>query len=98
MRTSRWLVSPSRLHLAAAQVQIDGERLVVDRMEGSAGKVEFAGDYRYEPTAVRPHRVHLRGEIVGRGTTRGAAPPHPAAQHESDRADVGTAYGDRLAP
>jgi hypothetical protein len=50
------------LHLATAQVQIDGERLAVDRIEGRAGKVEFTGDYRYEPAAARPHRVHLRGE------------------------------------
>jgi len=50
------------LQLATAQVQIDGARLAVDRIEGRAGKVEFTGDYRYEPTALRPHRVHLRGE------------------------------------
>jgi hypothetical protein len=50
------------LHLAAAQVQIDGAHLAVDRIEGRVGKVEFTGDYRYEPAAARPHRVHLRGE------------------------------------
>src|SRR5262249_55446847 len=48
--------------LAFAQAQIDGARLLVDRIEGKLGKVEFTGDYRYEPSAARPHRVHLRGE------------------------------------
>jgi len=79
MRTSRWQVFAEPLHLAAAQVQIDGGRLAVDRIEGRAGKVEFTGDYRYEPTAVRPHRGPPARGIVGRGATRGAAPPYPAA-------------------
>jgi hypothetical protein len=48
--------------LASAQAQIDGARLLVDRIEGKLGKIEFTGDYRYEPNAARPHRVHLRGE------------------------------------
>ena len=48
------------LRLDAAQVQIDGARLAVDRMHGRLGKLEFTGDYRYEPGMARPHRVHLR--------------------------------------
>jgi hypothetical protein len=48
------------LMLAGAQVQIDGARLVVDRIDAAIGKLEFTGDYRYEPTSLHPHRVRLR--------------------------------------
>ena len=49
------------LVLNSAQVHIDGRRLLVDRIDARLGKLEFFGDYRYEPGAVHPHRVHLRG-------------------------------------
>jgi hypothetical protein len=48
------------LVLSKAQVLIDGRRLAVDRMDASLGKLEFTGDYRYEPGTLRPHRLRLR--------------------------------------
>ncbi|MGA2268498.1 MAG: hypothetical protein ABSH44_08530 [Bryobacteraceae bacterium] len=50
------------LELASARAQIDGARVVLDRLEAQAGKVAFTGEYRYEPGAARPHRVRLRAE------------------------------------
>ena len=50
------------LHVTGAQVQIEGVKLLVDHIQARAGKIEFTGDYRYDPSAARPHRVHLRGE------------------------------------
>jgi hypothetical protein len=52
------------LHLAEAHVQIDGAKVVLDRVRGQAGKVLFTGEYRYEPGAARPHHVRLRAEEV----------------------------------
>jgi hypothetical protein len=48
------------LRIASARVQIQGRRVVLDRMRGSAGKVALEGEYRYEPQADRPHRVRVR--------------------------------------
>jgi hypothetical protein len=50
------------VQLNSAHAQIDGERVVIDRIDGQAGKLAFTGDYRYEPETARPHRVHLRAE------------------------------------
>ncbi|MEO8372015.1 MAG: hypothetical protein ABI806_22720 [Candidatus Solibacter sp.] len=50
------------LQLTTVHAQIDGARVVLDRIEAQAGTLAFAGDYRYEPGAARPHRVHLRAE------------------------------------
>jgi hypothetical protein len=50
------------LQLTSAHAQIDGARVVLDRIEAQAGKVAFTGEYRYEPGAPRPHRVRLRAE------------------------------------
>ena len=47
------------LHIATAAAQIQGTRVALERMRARVGKVEFAGDYRYEPGAVHPHRVRL---------------------------------------
>ena len=52
------------LEIASARAQIDGARIVLDRLEAQAGKVAFTGEYRYEPGAVRPHRLRLRAEEV----------------------------------
>jgi hypothetical protein len=52
------LADPVRL--TAARAQIDGARVVMDRIEGEAGKLPFTGEYRYEPDAARPHRARLR--------------------------------------
>ncbi len=50
------------LQLTAAKAQIDGARVVLDRIEAQTGNLAFSGDYRYEPAATRPHRLHLRAE------------------------------------
>ncbi|HEY1495951.1 MAG TPA: hypothetical protein VGF49_15470 [Candidatus Solibacter sp.] len=50
------------VQLNSAHAQIDGVRVVLDRIDGQAGKLAFTGDYRYEPGVARPHRVHLRAE------------------------------------
>jgi hypothetical protein len=52
------------LELASAHAQIDGARVVLDRVTARAGKLAFTGDYRYEPAAPRPHRLRLRAEQV----------------------------------
>jgi hypothetical protein len=52
------------LQIASARAQIDGARIVLDRLEAKAGKVAFTGDYRYEPGAARPHRLRLRAAEV----------------------------------
>jgi hypothetical protein len=50
--------------LASAHAQIDGARVVLDQIDAAAGKVSFTGEYRYEPAALRPHRLRLRIEDV----------------------------------
>ena len=47
------------LLVASAHAQIDGARVVLDRLRGRAGKLAFTGDYRYEPASTRPHRLRL---------------------------------------
>jgi hypothetical protein len=61
--------------LASARAQIDGARVVLDRMQGKIGKVEFAGEYRYEPGLVRPHRVRLRTESLDAAALEAALMP-----------------------
>jgi hypothetical protein len=50
------------LQLSSAHAQIDGARVVLDRVKGQAGKVLFTGEYRYEPESPRPHHVRLRAD------------------------------------
>lgn len=50
--------------LASARAQIDGPRVVLDRIAGTAGKLAFSGEYRYEPGAARPNRLRLRAAEV----------------------------------
>jgi hypothetical protein len=52
------LTSPVQLN--AAHAQIDGARVVLDRIDAQAGKLAFTGEYRYEPGGTRPHRLRLR--------------------------------------
>jgi hypothetical protein len=47
------------LEIASARVRIDGPRVVLDRLDAQAGKIALAGEYRYDPEAVRPHRLRL---------------------------------------
>jgi AsmA protein len=51
------LASPVRLASAAVQMNDAGFQLT--RMRGRAGAVKFEGDYRYDATAARPHRLRL---------------------------------------
>ena len=48
------------LKLTSAHAQIDGVRVVLDRVRAQAGKLSFTGEYRYEPASTRPHRLRLR--------------------------------------
>jgi hypothetical protein len=50
------------VQLNSAQAQIDGARVVLERIDGQAGKLAFTGDYRYEPGVARPHRLRVRAE------------------------------------
>jgi hypothetical protein len=50
------------VQLNSAHVQIDGARVVLDRIDAEAGKLAFTGDYRYEPGVARPHRLRVRAE------------------------------------
>jgi hypothetical protein len=52
------------VELAAARVQIDGARVVLDRLDAGIGDIRFGGDYRYEPGASRPHRFRLHVESL----------------------------------
>ena len=52
------------LRIQTARAQIDGKRIVLDRIQAQVGDIEISGDYRYEPRATRPHRLRLRaGEV-----------------------------------
>lgn len=52
------------VRLTSARAQIDGSRVALDRVAGTAGKLSFTGEYAYEPVAARPHRVRLRAALV----------------------------------
>jgi hypothetical protein len=56
------LASP--LELDSVRAQIDGDRVVLSQMVGRAGKLEFSGDYRYEPRSRVPHKLRIRAEAV----------------------------------
>ena len=55
------LAEPVQLH--SAKAQIDHARLVLDHIDGQAGKLLFTGEYRYEPGATHPHRLRLRADV-----------------------------------
>ncbi len=50
------------VQLNSAHAQIDGARVVLERIDAQAGKIAFKGEYRYEPGVARPHRLRLRAE------------------------------------
>jgi hypothetical protein len=52
------LADPVRIQSAA--VVSTGPRISVTRLRARVGAVAFTGDYRYEPTAVRPHKFHIQ--------------------------------------
>ncbi len=52
------------VHFHAARLQIEGARILLDQMDAQAGSLAFGGEYRYEPSLARPHRVRLRAHAV----------------------------------
>lgn len=56
------LAAPVRFGSAAVEMK-DGQ-IQINRFRARAGSLELAGDYRYDPQAGRPHRLHLTaGEL-----------------------------------
>jgi hypothetical protein len=45
--------------IESAEGKLDGARVVLQRIQASAGGMEAQGEYRYEPGALRPHRFRL---------------------------------------
>ena len=52
------------VQLASVRAQIDGARVVLDRIAAQAGKVAFSGRYSYEPGAAHPHHLLVRADTV----------------------------------
>jgi hypothetical protein len=52
------------VQLSSAHAELDGARVVLDDVTAQAGKVLFTGDYRYEPGAPRPHRIHVHADEI----------------------------------
>lgn len=46
--------------LASASLALDGARLITKNVKGTAGAIEFSGDYRYEPALARQHVANLQ--------------------------------------
>jgi hypothetical protein len=63
------------VRLTSARAQIDGSRVALDRMAGTAGKLSFTGEYAYEPNAARPHRLRLRAAVVDAADLEGELAP-----------------------
>jgi hypothetical protein len=52
------------VELTSARAQIEGKRVVIDRMDARTGKVAFSGEYRYDAGAARPHRLRVHAAEV----------------------------------
>lgn len=50
--------------IAAASVVWQQERLVIPALKASAGGMSWAGSYRYELGAVRPHRLLIDADVI----------------------------------
>ena len=85
------------LELASARAQIDGARVVLDRVEAQAGKLAFTGEYRYEPGTARPHRLRLRAAEVDAADLEPNSLPTLRAQRRPDRAGPGPRLASGLA-
>ena len=48
--------------IQSAAVVLNGRKVVLERIRGTAGKIAFQGQYRYEPETARPHRFSLDAE------------------------------------
>ena len=51
------LIEPLRVQ--SADAKLDGAKVSLERIRASVGEITAQADYRYEPGAVRPHRVHI---------------------------------------
>ena len=47
------------VRLASANIQMNAAGIQLSRMRGRAGTVKFEGDYRYDASALHPHRLRL---------------------------------------
>ncbi len=47
------------LHVQSAHARLDGARVTLEKARFSAGHLAALADYRYEPGAIRPHRVRI---------------------------------------
>ena len=52
------------LRMESARVKLSGPRVTLDNIRASIGGLVLQGDYRYEPGAVRPHRIRVAMENV----------------------------------
>jgi hypothetical protein len=43
----------------SAAVSLSGKHVAVSRLRARVGDIAFTGDYRWDPSAVRPHKFHL---------------------------------------
>ena len=85
------------VELASARAQIDGVRVVLDRLDAATGGISFGGDYRYEPGAARPASLPpARRDARCRGD-RDRADADPAAQQQPVRPRPGPDRNARLA-
>lgn len=47
------------LRIQAASVKLNGARAAVTKLSAQVGDISFTGDYRWEPTAVHPHKFNI---------------------------------------
>ncbi len=47
------------LRIQSASVKLNGARVSVTKLRAQVGDISFSGDYRWEPTAVHPHRFNI---------------------------------------
>jgi hypothetical protein len=47
------------LLIQSTAVSLTGNRAIANRLKAKIGAISFTGDYRWEPTAPRPHKFHL---------------------------------------
>jgi hypothetical protein len=47
------------LRIQSASVKLNGARVAVTKLRAKAGEIAFTGDYRWEPTAIRPHKFNI---------------------------------------
>jgi hypothetical protein len=48
------------VEIDSATIRLNGARVTMNKITGRAGEIEFKGDYRWDPAALRPHRFNLQ--------------------------------------